>query len=191
MPLIMDNRNMFVKIMCLLMYISGACSLTDVVYTEGNYLQQNDLCKTECHQDYCVLNCENLNFTSIPTCYMISINCSLITELRLRNNKIRKLPPAGSARFTNLKVLDISINPLEKCVNSSFVGLNQVSQLYMHGIIPQTAFLIFESGCFRPLTSIKSLDLGWSSSHLSSLFKSFCSLSEHVESISMNGMIHY
>ena len=184
----MDNRNMFVKIMCfLIMYISGAYTLIDV-YEKGNYLQQNDLCKTECHQDSCVLNCENLNLTSIPTCDMISINCSLVTELRLGNNKMRNLPPAKFAHFTNLQVLDISNNPLEMCLNSSFLGLNQVSQLYMHGIIPQTAFLIFESGCFRPLTSIKSLNLGWSSSHLPSLFKSFCSLSEHIESISVNGM---
>ena len=179
---------MFVKIMCLLMYISGACSLTDVVYTEGNYLQQNDLCKTECHQDSCVLNCDNLNFTSIPICDMISINCSWVTELRLSNNKMRNLPPAGFAHFTNLQVLDISYNPLEMCLNSSFVGLNQVSQLYMHGIIPQTPFIVFESGCFRPLTSIKSLHLGWSSSQLPSLLKSFCSLSEHIESISLNYM---
>ena len=146
---------MFVKIVCFLMYISGAYTLIDVIDKEGNNLQLNDLCKAECHQDSCVLNCENLNLTSIPTCDMISISCCLVTELRLRNNKMRNLPPAGFAHFPNLQVLDISYNPLEMCLNSSFVALNQVSQLYMHGIIPQTAFLVFESGCFRPLTSIK------------------------------------
>ena len=183
---------MFVKIVCFLMYISGAYTLIDVIDKEGNNLQLNDLCKAECHQDSCVLNCENLNLTSIPTCDMISISCCLVTELRLRNNKMRNLPPAGFAHFPNLQVLDISYNPLEMCLNSSFVALNQVSQLYMHGIIPQTAFLVFESGCFRPLTSIKSLDLGRSSSHLPSMFKSFCSLSEHIESISLNVMkTHY
>ena len=150
------------------------------------YYPGNHLCKADCHQNSCVLDCDTLNLTSIPTCDMISINCSWVKKLRLRNNKIRNLLPAGLAHFTNLQVLDISDNPLEICMNSSFVGLDKVSHLYMHHMIPQTTFLVFKTGCFQHLTSIKSLHLGNSRIHLPSLFKSFCSLSEHIKFISMN-----
>ena len=181
----MEIWNMYIKveIRCLLVCISVVCIQVYALNTEGINLPGNDLCKAECHQDSCVLDCDNLNLSSIPTCDMISINCSLVTELRLRNNKIRNLPPAGFANFTNLWILDLSENPLETCTNSSFVGLNKVSVLIMTSILPQTAYLIIDNGAFSPLTSLKVLNLAASSVQLPNLFLTFCSLSKNIDSI--------
>ena len=161
--------------------IFGVCALVLADF------KTNHICKYQCDKDKCVVDCENLNLFSIPTCEMIGVKCGSVTELKFKGNSLKSIPPAGFAHFYNLRILDLTYNPLETCTNTSFLGLDKLSQLYLCSV-KQNFFLKVETGVFRPLTSLKLLNLTWSSMHIPTLFQSFCSLSETIETISMDHM---
>ena len=163
----------------------------EITDSESVRLPKSHICKSDCRQDSCALDCDDFNLNLIPTCHMISISCNVVTKLTLRNNKIRHIPPAGFAHFTNLQILDLSDNPLEECTNSSFVGLKTLSKLIIVNVHPHTAFIIFENGAFLPLTLLRLLNLEYSWINLRSLFRSFCSLTENIESIKLDGMYNF
>ena len=45
------------------------------------------------------VDCTNISLTSIPTCDMLPVNCTLVFELYLNDNKIGILPPNGLILF--------------------------------------------------------------------------------------------
>ena len=156
-------------------------------YVEANHAGGIIGCKaSECNLERCHVNCDGLNLNFIPGCDMVPVNSSLVTELTLRDNVLRDLPEAGFALFINLKILHISRNPLEHCENGSFMGLNSLTELYIRDVDPETGSLIFESSTFNPLTSLKLLDLSYSSIRMSTIFKAFCGLSDNIETILMD-----
>ena len=144
-------------------------------------------CKAyNCSLERCHVDCDGLNLTSIPISDIVP--SSLITEFTLTDNTIRYLPTAGFARFTNLRILKLSRNPLEYIRNSSFIGLNSLTELYICHARPEARFLILESDVISPLTSITFLDLSFSSIPIAPLFQAFCNLSENIDVIVMNKM---
>ena len=146
-------------------------------------------CKaSNCNLDTCHVDCDGLNLKLIPTLDMVPVNPGLITELTLRDNKIRQLPESGFVQFTNLRILELSRNQLEYCRNGSFMGLDLLTELYIRDISPYLGLLIFESGVFSPLTSIKILDVSSSSIEIPALFKAFCNLSKNIETILMDNI---
>ena len=150
-------------------------------------LKGNHICKHRCDNEKCIVDCEKLNLFSIPTCEMIGVKCGSVTELKFNRNSLKSIPPAGFAHFYNLRILDLTYNPLETCTNTSFLGLDKLSRLYLCSIQPFFSLKV-ETGVFRPLTSLKLLNLTWSSMHIPTLFQSFCSLSENIETILMDHM---
>ena len=161
--------------------IFGVCALVLADF------KTNHICKHQCDKDKCVVDCENLNLFLIPTCEMIGVKCGSVTELKFKGNSLKNIPPAGFAHFYNLRILDLTYNPLETCTNTSFLGLDKLTRLYLCSV-KQIFFLKIETAVFRPLTSLKLLNLTWSSMHIPTLFQSFCSLSETIETISMDHM---
>ena len=69
------------------------------------------------------LNCIGLGLWFIPSCHTTSVNCSLVTQLLLANNLIKRIPNMAFHSFPNLLHLDLSNNPIGKCENGSFRGL--------------------------------------------------------------------
>ena len=136
-------------------------------YIEANHAEGIIGCKaSECNLERCHVDCDGLNLHFIPGSDMV--------------------PEAGFALFINLKILHISRNPLEHCENGSFMGLNSLTELYIRDVDPETGSLIFESSTFNPLTSLKLLDLSYSSIRMSTIFKAFCGLSDNIETILMD-----
>ena len=176
-----------IRLCYFLILLIGLCVIHDV---RSEVTRFPKVCKALCHHDICVLDCYASNLSLIPKCDKISIRCDSVTELILRNNKIRQLPSAGFAHFTKLRILDISDNPLEGCTNSSFVGLHTLSELRISNVNPVTA-LKYEIGAFAPLTSLKNIDLSWSWINLPKFFRALCSLNENVEAITMDGMYNF
>ena len=162
-----------IVVLCYFIFLTTGQNVINAEITdcESVRLPKSHICKSDCRQDSFALDCDDLNLNLIPTCHMISISCNVVTKLTLRNNKIRHIPPAGFAHFTNLRILDLSDNPLEECTNSSFVGLKTLSKLIIVNVHPHTAFIIFEKGAFRPLTSLRLLNLEYSWINLRSLFR--------------------
>ena len=116
-----------------------------------------------------------------------SVNCSLVTQLLLANNLIKRIPNMAFHSFPNLLHLDLSNNPIGKCENGSFRGLPELRGLRMTNIIPDV-FLVFESDTFRPLKSLKWMDMSYSLIHKQSFFTALCSVVSDLHSLTLNGL---
>ena len=81
------------------------------------------------------VDCTNISLTSIPTCDMLPVNCTLVFELYLNDNKIGILPPNGFIRFRNLQKVNLNGNPINKFENSSFQGLSKLETLVMCNVV--------------------------------------------------------
>ena len=133
------------------------------------------------------LNCIGLGLWFIPSCHTTSVNCSLVTQLLLANNLIKRIPNMAFHSFPNLLHLDLSNNPIGKCENGSFRGLPELRGLRMTNIIPDV-FLVFESDTFRPLKSLEWMDMSYSLIHKQSFFTALCSVVSDLHSLTLNGL---
>ena len=82
--------------------------------------------------------------TSVPTAGQISVDSRKVIQLVLRNNAIKQLPNKVFQHFVELKVLDMSNNPLERCKNGSFLGHSHLTDLILSDIKPDVLFHLIE-----------------------------------------------
>ena len=136
------------------------------------------------------VDCTNISLTSIPTCDMLPVNCTLVFELYLNDNKIGKLPPNGFIRFKNLQIVNLDGNPINKFENSSFQGLSKLETLVMCNVI-STIWVRFESETFAPLSSIRNLTFVSVQLSIPNLFESFCCISHQMESVNLQNIRHF
>ena len=134
------------------------------------------------------VDCTGLGLTSVPACNQLPIACSLVTELILKNNQIRKLTPGRLGEYRNLKQLDLSGNPIRILENGSFQGLLKLLRLTMRRIQPDSECVHIEKRTFGPLKSIKVLDLSFSQLNMRSLVSAFCLLSKNIQELALNGV---
>ena len=80
-----------------------------------------EVCKPLCHHDICVQDCCALNLSLIPKCDKISIRCDSVTELILRNNKIRQLPSAGNLKLNYNYIEKITCQVTKATVCSTLI----------------------------------------------------------------------
>ena len=69
----------------------------------------------------------------------------------------------------------MSNTKLVKCQNGSFLGLTKARTLILSNITP-AVYLELESDTFRPMKSLKMMDISTSVVHRPSVFHSFCSI---------------
>ena len=123
--------------------------------------------------------------TSVPTAGEISVDSRKVIQLVLRNNAIKQLPNKVFQHFVKLKVLDMSNNPLERCKNGSFSGLSDLTDLILSDIKPDV-FLSFDRDTFRPMKSLRIINVSSSVVHRSSLFYSLCSVVSELDHLILN-----
>ena len=124
---------------------------------------------------------------SVPSPQQIPVDCGNVTELILRNNPITEVKNNEFKPFVNLHLLDMSNTKLENCQNGSFLGLSELRSLILSNITP-AAYLAFESDTFRPMTSLKVIDISSSVVHRPSVFHSLCSIVSDLEHLNLNNL---
>ena len=134
------------------------------------------------HYRYKVM-CNGLR--SVPSPQQIPVDCGNVTELILRNNPITEVKDNEFMPFVNLHSLDMSNTKLEKCQNGSFFGLTKLRSLILSNINP-AANLAFESDTFRPMTSLKVIDISSSIVNRVSLLHSLCSIVSDLDHLILN-----
>ena len=150
----------------------------------------HDAGKTDTQVGYKV-NCTNISLTSIPTCDMMPVNCSMVVELSLNDNQIGILPPNGFIQFGNLQKLDLSGNPVEKFQNNSFQGLSNLESLVTSYVkCRNNMWVKFELDTFAPLRAIRSLTMAYVPLSLLNLFQCFCSIGHEMETVYLRGTTH-
>ena len=128
-----------------------------------------------------------IGLRSVPSPKQIPVDCRNVTELILRNNLITKVKDNEFIPFVNLHLLDMSNTKLEKCQNGSFLGLTGLRSLILSHITP-AAYLAFESDTFRPMTSLKVIDISSSVVHRPSVFHSLCSIVSDLDHLNLNNL---
>ena len=123
--------------------------------------------------------------SSVPSPEEIFVNSSKVVQLILRDNDIKQLPPHVFQHFTELRLLDMSNNPLERCENGSFLGLYHLTDLILTDIKPNV-FLTFDRDTFRPMTSLRVINVSSSVVHRTSLFYSLCSVISELDHLIIN-----
>ena len=139
------------------------------------------------------VKCVNVSLLNIPLCdkIHIAVNCSLVTELTLMYNHITVLGLNMFINFTNLKVLNIIGNPIERLENGTFKGLVKLETFVMQNVTPPMAFVLFPNQVFRELTSIKNITFINSFMHIPNLFASFHSLNVQTFDNIFLQFVHY
>ena len=140
---------------------------------------------TRMYHDGYKVTCSGLR--SVPSPKQISVDCRNVTELILRNNLITEVKDNEFRPFVNLHLLDMSNTKLEKCQNGSFLGLYGLRRLILSNIAP-AAYLAIESDTFRPMTSLKVIDISSSVVHRPSVFHSLCSIVSDLEHLNLNNL---
>ena len=112
------------------------------------------------HKNYRV-DCNGRSLNKVPSCNRFPFNCGLVTELLLCHNQINDLPSSVFTDFTNLKLLDISHNPVDRIQNGTFIGLYKLTGLRMVGLKPE-GYVTVEKDAFRTLTSLKWVNMKYS-----------------------------
>ena len=140
---------------------------------------------TRMNDDGYKVTCSGL--ISVPSPQQIPVDCGNVTELILRNNPITEVKNNAFMPFVNLHLLDMSNTKLEKCQNGSFLGLSELRSLILSNITP-AAYLAFESDTFRPMTSLKMIDISSSVVHRPSVFHSLCSIVSDLEHLNLNNL---
>ena len=126
-----------------------------------------------------------IGLRSVPSPKQIPVDCRNVTELILRNNFITEIKDNEFMPFVNLHSLDMSNTKLEKCQNGSFLGLTKLRSLILSNINP-AANLAFESDTFRPMTSLKVIDISSSIVNRVSGLHSFCSIVSDLDYLNLN-----
>ena len=140
---------------------------------------------TRMNDDEYEVTCSGI--TSVPSPQQIPVDCRNVTELILRNNPITEVKNNEFMPFVNLHLLDMSNTKLEKCQNGSFLGLSELQTLILSNITP-AAHLAFESDTFRPMTSLKMIDISSSVVHRPSVFHSLCSIVSDLDHLNLNNL---
>ena len=136
------------------------------------------------HKNYRV-DCNGKSLNYVPSCDMLPVNCGLVTELLLCHNQIIDLPPSVFTDFTNLKLLDISNNPVDRIQNGTFIGLYKLTGLRMVGLKPE-GYVTVEKDAFRILTSLKWVNMKYSQINKHSLFYSLCSIIAELDELNIS-----
>ena len=139
------------------------------------------------------VKCVNVSLLHVPLCdkIHIAVNCSLVTELTLMYNHITVLGSDMFINFTNLKVLNIIGNPIERLENETFKGLVKLETFVMQNVTPPMAFVLFPNQVFRELTSIKNITFINCSMHVQNLFAAFHSLKVQTMDSIFFQYVHY
>ena len=142
------------------------------------------------------LDCSHKNFHSVPTCHeLLPYNCSHITRLKLNNNNIAEIQNGSFTGFDNVRTLSLASNPIRTFDNDSFIGMYSLVTLDIRNVSHPKDSPFRESKvepeAFRGLQHLKYIDFssvegGTSSYDLDSLWKSFCSLPNYMESLIAN-----
>ena len=140
---------------------------------------------TRMKDDEYEVTCSGL--TSVPSPQQIPVDCRNVSSLILRNNLITEVKNNEFMPFVNLHLLDMSNTKLEKCQNGSFLGLSELQTLILSNITP-AAYLAFESDTFRPMTSLKVIDISSSVVHRPSVFHSLCSIVSDLDHLNLNNL---
>ncbi|GFR80007.1 Toll-like receptor 4 [Elysia marginata] len=97
-----------------------------------------------------IVDCSHQGLTKIPKLPLS------VREIRLQNNKIHAVPCTALQNLVSLRILDLSMNIIEKLYNCSFSGLVSLEHLWLshNQNITSLPALVFES-----LNNLQELDL--------------------------------
>ena len=174
---------------CIWNFVNVCCGKQNVTYSR-NMCSMATLPK---HVNGLKVECINISLPSVPLCdkLHIPVNCSLVTELTLMYNHITVLGSNMFVNFTNLKVLNIIENPVNRLENECFKGLSKLETLCMLNVAPPIDFVSFPKQAFKELASIKNITFIHSFMHIPNLFRAFCSLPVQAMDTLFLKYVHY
>ena len=127
------------------------------------------------------ISCETLPLPDI-------VDCKKITLLNLANNSLLAF---NFTNFSELKILNLTLNPVSIYSSRSFYGLDQVEKLYLGHVTDEiyAGWTYYEPGTFEPLISLRYLDLSHRETKLNHVMNPvLCSLQNNVRRLIMNNM---
>ena len=100
------------------------------------------------------IDCSHLKLTSVPKCQSLDVpDCTLITEMNLRNNRIEQIKNGSFMEFTNLLLLSLETNPILMFGNICWSN-NHLVELDLSYML-----VLFISGTMHCLKHLKYLNL--------------------------------
>ena len=107
------------------------------------------------------IDCSNFGLKSVPTCQSLDVpDCTLITEMNLRNNLIEQIRNGSFMQFRNMLLLIMETNPIRMFENNDFKGLERLESLILKNAWPTGGNnAIFGNETFSYLTNLKLLDM--------------------------------
>ena len=138
------------------------------------------------------IDCSNLKLTSVPTCQSLNVpDCTLITEMNLRNNSIQQAKNGSFMEFTNLLLLNLETNPISMFENNDFKGLERLESLILRNAWPTGGSnAIFGNETFSHLKNLKLLDISYSDIDILYMFHTvLCSFPPSVETLLMDYVV--
>ena len=169
----------------LLLFLIILCESTKGKKCMGSGTMKKECTKIEIGDKNIKMNCSRCNLDTVPSC---NDSCSRISELILTQNNIINLQKGVFLNYSSLRLLDLSYNKIGKIQDGLFSGLSLLQGLNLSHILPKN-YLVFDNETFRPLVSLKWIDISSSVVDKSSLCSSFCSVSaSELDYLNLNNL---
>ena len=139
------------------------------------------------------IDCSNLKLTFVPKCQSLDVSdCTLITEMNLRNNGIELIRNGSFMEFPNLVLLNLENNPIHMLENNDFKGLERLESLILRNAWPTGGnYAIFGNETFSHLKNLKLLDISYSDIDILYMFHTIlCSFPPSVETLLMDYVVY-
>ena len=188
----MHNLKMTLLKLCLIFFLV----IMDIQLTLGyNGVTNNYI---PCHQrrintSYHI-DCSNFGLKSVPTCQSLDVpDCTLITEMNLRNNLIEQIRNGSFMQFRNMLLLIMETNPIRMFENNDFKGLERLESLILKNAWPTGGNnAIFGNETFSYLTNLKLLDISYSYIDILYMFHTvLCSFPPSTETLLMDYVVSF
>ena len=134
------------------------------------------------------IDCSNLKLTSVPKCQSLDVpDCTLITEMNLRNNLIEQIRNGSFMQFPNMVLLNLETNPIRMFENNDFKGLKRLESLILRNAWPTGGSnAMFGNETFSYLKNLKLLDISNSDIDVSYLFQTVLCSFPSIETLLMD-----
>ena len=138
------------------------------------------------------IDCSYLKLKTVPKCHQLNVSdCSLIKEMNLKRNLIENITNGSFVEYPNLTHLNLMNNPLKRCDNGAFAGLEQLECLVLNETMFQSVThmrhrptTIFADESFTPLKKLKYLDMSQTTLDADAVFlRVFCRISPTLETL--------
>ena len=139
------------------------------------------------------IDCSNLKLKSVPKCQSLDVpDCTLITEMNLRNNHIEQIRNGSFMQFPNIVLLNLETNPIRMFENNDFKGLKRLESLILRNAwLTGGNNAIFGNETFSHLKNLKLLDISYSDIDILYMFHTvLCSFPRSVETLLMDYVVY-